>query len=92
MILLAFLFALTGLAFLGLTSAKHHGWALGRNPSARDRARLRIGAGVTLAASLAVSMVGWGVAQGSVGWWGLLTLAAAMLLILSTYVHRRPRR
>jgi hypothetical protein len=37
-------------------------------------------------------MVGWGVAQGSVGWWGLLTLAAAMLLILRTYVHRRPRR
>jgi len=92
MILLAFILGAAGLACLGLINPKHHDWALGPHVQTLDRKLLRGGACSALAASLAASMLGWGAAQGSAGWFGLLTLAAAMLLILRTYLSGQARR
>lgn len=92
MILLSLAFALSGLGALGLSQPQHHSWARGRTPSPQDGRTLCAAGWGLLAASLAASLVAWGAARGLVGWCGVLTLAAAALVLLRTYARPPKRR
>lgn len=92
MSLLSWLLALAGFTLLALAMEEHHAWLLGREI---DRARQRFwrGKGFTLLAlSWVVATVGHGPGVGTVLWCGLLTLAAAPLLLARTYVKPPQRR
>lgn len=82
---LSILLALAGLAALGLSQPQHHSWAMGRAPSPQDARALRAAGWGLLAPSLGLAIAAWGVARGLVGWCGVLTLAAAILLLARTY-------
>lgn len=85
MILLSILFALAGLAALGLSQPQHHSWARGRAVTAQDQKRLRASGWGLLALSLGLSVSAWGPVRGPVGWCGVLTLSAAALVLFRTY-------
>lgn len=91
MIPIAFLLATIGLAAFGLAAVKHHDWAFGRRLGLVERRIFRWVGGTALAISFWAAMAGWGAAFGSVGWFGLLTLAAAILLLVRSYARSRPR-
>lgn len=94
MIPLAALLSLAGFFALCLSMDRHHVALLGAEPSPGRRWRLR-GFGVLgLTASAAAAIRGWGLTNGIVGWLGLLTLGAAIVLLTLTYRTARspPRR
>lgn len=87
MSLLSWLLALAGLFSLALAMADHHYWLIGRDPSA-GRQRLLRGAGALLLTTSWLSAASaWGPALGSIAWCGLLTVAAAPLVLARTYVR-----
>lgn len=92
MIALSFLLALVGLAAMGLSQTQHHGWLFHRPATATRSARLRWVGLLLLSTSLLPAMRGWGAIIGLVGWLGLLSLAAALLLLARTYLPPPPRR
>lgn len=89
--MIAWLLALAGFACLALAMEEHHHWLTGRDPSVRTRRRLRLAGALLLAASWLSTWATWGPAMGSVAWCGLLTLAAAPLVLARTYVNPRRR-
>jgi Protein of unknown function (DUF3325) len=86
MIALSFLLAFAGLAAMGLSQARHHDWAFRRTMPAGLAPRLRWGGLAMVALSLAPAMLGWGAALGAIGWFGLLSLAAFLLILARTYL------
>lgn len=92
MTLLSILLALAGLAALGLSQPQHHSWARGRAPSPRDSRTLRLLGWGLLAPSLGLAFAVWGPARGLVAWCGVLTLAAAVLVLARTYAPSPARR
>lgn len=92
MIALSFLLALTGLAAMGLSQPRHHDRAFRRPMPTRLAVPLRLGGLAVVALSLLPAMRGWGSAFGAVGWFGVLSLAAFLLLLARTYLFARARR
>jgi len=92
MIALPFLLALAGLATMGLSQTQHHGWLFHRPATATRSARLRWAGLLIVATSLLPAMRSWGAIIGLVGWLGLLSFAAALLLLARTYLPSPPRR
>lgn len=90
MSVLSWLLALAGFAALALAMEEHHEWLLGRAPSHRRRLTLRLLGGGLLATSFLAATHAWGAGPGAVAWCGLLTAAAAPLVLARTYA--RPRR
>lgn len=91
MSMIAWLLALAGFTCLALAMEEHHRWLTGRAPAARTRRRLRLAGALLLAASWLSAAAAWGPAMGSIAWCGLLTLAAAPLVLTRTYL-KPPRR
>jgi len=92
MIAFALFLATLGLAAMGMSQPQHHGWVMHRQPSHRRSALLRWSGLATVAASLVPAMAAWGPAFGTVGWAGLLSLAAFLLLLARTYIPQPPKR
>jgi multisubunit Na+/H+ antiporter MnhB subunit len=93
-ILLSALLSLAGFVALCLAMDRHHLALLGARPTSGRRWLLR-GLGLLgLAVSAATAIRGWGLTNGIVGWLGLLTLAAAIVLLTLAYRPARspPRR
>lgn len=89
--MISWLLALAGFALLALAMEEHHAWALGRELE-RPRQRLYRWRGFgLLALSWVVATMDHGPGVGTVVWCGVLTLAAAPLLLARTYV-KPPRR
>lgn len=89
MIVLSALLCLAGFAALCLAMPRHHQALLGGPLSSRRRRTLRAVGWLVLALSGAASVKAWGPAYGVIGWLGLLTPAAALVLLTLTY-WRRP--
>ncbi|WP_066520081.1 DUF3325 domain-containing protein [Sphingobium cloacae] len=81
MTFLAFLAACAAFASLALSMEKHHQDLLKKRPSRRDRRTFRIAGWAGLALSYGLTVMPWGAATGSILWFGLLSLAAAMILL-----------
>lgn len=92
MSLLAFLVALAALGSMGLSQSMHYRWAFGTTLNARRASRLRWGGAGLVPISFVPAAIAWGWAFGIVGWGGLLSLAAALLLLLRTFLPPRARR
>jgi hypothetical protein len=92
MALLSFLLALAGFALMGLSQTDHHRWAYARAPARALARRLRVAGAIFVLLSLLPAAAAWGWAFGSFGWFGLLSLAAAILLIIRTYLPSRAAR
>jgi hypothetical protein len=92
MALLSFLVAFAGFALMGLSQSDHYRWAFARAPARPLARRLRIAGAAVIAFSLPPAGYAWGWAFGSVGWFGLLSLAAGSLLIIRTYLPSRAAR
>jgi hypothetical protein len=90
MILLSALLSLAGFFALCLAMDRHHLALLGATPASGRRWALR-GLGVLeLAASALAAIRAWGPVNGVIGWLGLLTLGAAIVLLILTYRPARP--
>ncbi|NGM48954.1 DUF3325 domain-containing protein [Caulobacter sp. 602-2] len=88
MTLLAFLLCLAGFLALSLAMPRHHAALVG-GPLTRQRRRVLKTAGwLGLALGLAASLAAWGLAWGAIGWLGLLTAAAAPVLLVQTWWPR----
>lgn len=94
MILISALLSLAGFFALCLAMDRHHLALFGAKPTPGRRWRLRGLGGLDLVASAAAAIRGWGLTNGIVGWLGLLTLGAAIVLLTLTYRPARspPRR
>ncbi|MFV3131901.1 DUF3325 domain-containing protein [Niveispirillum sp. KHB5.9] len=90
MSLISWWLALAGFAWLALAMEDHHHWLVGRRPSKRGGFTLRLLGWSLLALSWGAAAASWGPALGSIAWCGLLTLAAAPLVLARTYL--KPRR
>ncbi|MFY8092659.1 MAG: DUF3325 domain-containing protein [Niveispirillum sp.] len=87
MSLLSWLLTLVGLFCLALAMADHHRWLMGHDPSTRTQRLLR-GIGILLLTLSWLAAAGaWGPALGSIAWCGLLTVAAAPLVLARTYIR-----
>ncbi len=86
--LLALLMCYAGFTALCLSTDRHHGELLHREPSPRRRLGLRVIGWMLLVVSIgpAVDVAGWG--QGLVEWCAVLMLSALLLVLLLPY---RPR-
>jgi len=89
MILLSFLFAIAGLAAMGMSQPRHHHAVLRRRLSPHLAPVLRWSGLAIAALGLWPAMIAWGAACGAVGWTGLLSLAAFSLLLARTYLLAR---
>lgn len=88
---LALLLATVGFVCLALAMERHHRDVTGHAPAAPRRRLLRLLGAAALAASLAPSIAAWGVAQGFVGWCGVLAAGAgAMVLWVSFRSPAKP--
>jgi hypothetical protein len=91
MIVLAFFLSFAGWTVLAMAMNRHRrdmGWA----PAADGvRALLRVAGGSLLAASLWASARHWGWSEGTVAWFGVLTVSAGFL-VLALAFRPRPRR
>lgn len=87
MSLLSWLLALAGLSSLALSMVDHHHWLTGRDLSAGRQILLRGAGALLLMASWLAAASAWGPALGSIAWCGLLTVAAAPLVLARTYVR-----
>jgi len=93
MIVLAALLCLAGFVALCLSMTRHHEALIGGRPSAGRRLALRVAGWKALALGAWASVHAWGPAYGAIGWLGLLTLSAAVVLLTLTYWRpRAPRR
>ncbi|WP_414616016.1 DUF3325 domain-containing protein [Stenotrophomonas geniculata] len=91
MSVLALLLAAVGFVCLALAMERHHRDVTGQAPAPARRRVLRLLGAAAAAASLAPSIAAWGVAQGFVGWCGVLaTGAGAMVLWLSFRSPAKP--
>jgi len=92
MSVLALLLAAAAFACLAMAMERHHRDVAGHAPSPAPRRRpLQVLGVVGLAASLMASIAAWGVAQGFVGWCGVLAAGAgAMVLWLSFRSPAKP--
>ncbi|MFT4253515.1 MAG: DUF3325 domain-containing protein [Caulobacter sp.] len=93
MTVLAFVLCLAGFSALSLAMPRHHSALVGGPLSPRRRLALKAGGWTGLGASLAASLAAWGPAYGVIGWLGLLTAAAALVLLAQTYapaLRRKP--
>ena len=89
MTMLAFALAFAGFAALCLSMERHHGEVFGtRRVPPRRRLLLQIAGWVLLALSFPATIAGWGWSFGPAAWCGLLTLAAAPIVLLLPW---RPR-
>lgn len=77
---------------MGLSQAQHYGWLFQRPLSAAGSARLRWSGLAIVLLSLLPAMRGWDAIIGLVGWFGLLSFAAALLLFARSYLPQPPRR
>lgn len=74
-----------GLAFLALAMRRHHQQVWGRAPSRRVRLLLHLIGTVGLSASLVACIASAGWAIGPVLWFGLLSAASLVVVLLLTY-------
>ncbi|WMJ68418.1 DUF3325 domain-containing protein [Stenotrophomonas sp. 24(2023)] len=81
MSVLALLLAAAGFACLALAMERHHRDVTGHAPAVPRRRVLRLLGAAALAASLAPSIAAWGVAQGFVGWCGVLAAGAGVMVL-----------
>ncbi|WP_146198087.1 DUF3325 domain-containing protein [Caulobacter endophyticus] len=88
MTLLAFLFCMGGFAALSLAMPRHHAALVGGPLASRRRLGLKLAGWSGLALGLAASLAAWGLAWGVIGWLGLLTTAAAPVLLAHTWWPR----
>jgi hypothetical protein len=92
MSLLSWLLALAGFTLLALAMEEHHAWLLGREIE-RPRQILWRGLGFALLSlSWMAAAASWGPAVGTVGWCGVLSFAAAPLILARTYGKPSRRR
>lgn len=85
MTLLALLLAMLGFAALALAMARHARDLLGRAPTRAQARRLRISAAQALLMSYASVVTAWGVIIGSILAYAILSLAAAVVVLLLRY-------
>lgn len=90
MTLLALLVAVAAFASLALSMEKHHQDLLKKRPLPRDRRAFRIAGWAGLVLSYALTVAFWGAAMGSILWFGLLSLAAALVLLTLSRIAARP--
>ncbi|PNQ96905.1 DUF3325 domain-containing protein [Azospirillum argentinense] len=92
MILSSLCVAYAGLLALALALDRHHEQVFARRPSART-SRLLVWAGwLGLALSLPPAVMAWGWGIGIPAWLGLLTVAAAALVLLLPHAPRAALR
>lgn len=88
MTLVAFLLCLAGFTALSLAMPRHHAALIGGSPPPRRRLILKLAGWLGLALGLVASLIAWGLAWGVVGWLGVLTAAAAPVLLAQTWWPR----
>lgn len=81
MIVLALLSALAGFAALALAMDRHHGEMLHRRLQRAVQVRLRWAGAATIALSYLIMLRALGAIVGSIAWFGVLSLAAAAVLL-----------
>ncbi len=89
---LAFLAALAGFAGLALGMERHHRDLTGRKLEKRAGGRFRALGAALLAAAYGLAVAGLGAVDGSVAWFGLASLAAAVVLLSASRFAAKPRR
>ena len=87
-LIVALLLACAGMVGLCLGLERHYQQLMRRLPSPMLRRGLRVLGWGMLAASLAVSVLGWGWAMGPVAWFGLMSLAGLGVVFLLPYTTR----
>lgn len=80
--ILAVLFSLAGLGALALSMKRHQRDIIGRRLSERDQSLTRAAGWFSIAASLALDMVGFGPAYGTVAWFGHMSIAAWIVVAM----------
>jgi len=88
MTLLAFLLCLAGFLALSLAMPRHYAALVGGPLARRRRLTLIVVGWLGLALGLGAALVAWGLAWGVIGWLGLLTVAAAPVLLAQTWWPR----
>jgi hypothetical protein len=91
MMLVALVLALAGFAALAMAMDRHARDLLRRAPSPRDVRLRRCGGAFALAAAYGVMVAERGALIGTVLWFGLLSLAAAAVLLTIARIAARPR-
>jgi hypothetical protein len=95
MIALAILLCLAGFVALCLSMSRHHETLIGGRPTTGRRLALRAAGWSALGLGAWASVRAWGPTYGVIGWLGLLTLSAAIVLLALTYwrllASRRPK-
>jgi hypothetical protein len=86
--LMSLVLAFGGFAGLALAMPRHHGQLRGGSPPGRSRPVFVVAGWGMLAASAAPSVASWGWAFGLTAWLGLLSVAAAALVLLMSYIPR----
>ncbi len=84
----AFALAYAGFLALCLSMDRHHQDLFARRPKPPRRLGLRGMGWALLALSAWICVLRWGWAEGTVGWLGLLTAAALLLVFLLPYAPR----
>ena len=92
MILSSLCIAYAGFLALALAMDRHHEQIFARRPSARTSRLLGWAGWLVLGLSLPPAVMAWGWAIGLPAWLGLLTLAAAVLLLLLPHAPRAALR
>ncbi|KAA0676501.1 DUF3325 domain-containing protein [Roseomonas genomospecies 6] len=92
MILSSLCIAYAGFLALALSMDRHHEQVFARRPSARTSRFLGWAGWMALGLSLPPAVVGWGWAIGLPAWLGLLTVAAAALVLLLPHAPRAALR
>lgn len=80
--ILAALFSLTGLATLALSMKRHQRDIIGRRLSDREQSLTRAAGWLSIAASFALDMVGFGPAYGTIVWFGHMSIAAWIVVAI----------
>ena len=85
---LAFALSLIGFAALALAMHRHHQQSFGRRPSRKARLLMRVAGATGLGSSFVVCVAGGGWAVGPVLWFGLLSAAGLVVVLLLAYRRR----
>jgi len=91
MTILALVAAMVGFLSLALSMDKHHQEMRRRKSSSAERRAFRSAGWGGLAISLVLAMAAWGAAVGSILWFGILSFAAALVLLLLSRIASAPR-